>query len=121
MFTITLEESDGRLVCRPDGDLDATNAGQLRASFSDLARPIPVVIDLSNVPFLDSAGLGALVGGIRRIREAGGWVTVSTGRRSIARVLRTVGFDRVVTLVESLEEALNLPSPGNLSLGARVG
>lgn len=121
MFTITIEESDGRLVCRPDGDLDATNAGRLRASFSELARPVPVVIDLSSVPFLDSAGLGALVGGIRRIREAGGSVTVSTGRRSTARVLRTVGFDRVVTLVDSLEDAVSLPVPEvGLSLGAPV-
>lgn len=110
MFTITLETIDHRLVCRPHGDLDAANAAQLRASFTVLAQPAPVVIDLSGVPFLDSAGLGALVGGVRRVREAGGSVTVCAGRRSISRVLRTVGFDRVAHLVDSLEEALALPA-----------
>ncbi|MGH9067163.1 MAG: STAS domain-containing protein [Acidimicrobiales bacterium] len=122
MFEIALEAVDGHLVCQPHGDLDAANAAQMRAAFTTLARPAPVVIDLSGVPFLDSAGLGALVGGIRRIREAGGTVTVSTGRASIARVLRTVGFDRVVSLVDTLEDALAMPWEGaGLSVGAAVG
>lgn len=120
MFTITVESLDGRQVCRPQGDLDSVNASQLRAAFATLAQPGPVVIDLSGVPFLDSAGLGALVGGIRRIREAGGSVVVCSGRRSITRVLHTVGFDRVVALVDSLQAALAL-LPERISEGAGVG
>ncbi|MGH9065853.1 MAG: STAS domain-containing protein [Acidimicrobiales bacterium] len=122
MFKITLESIDGRLVCQPEGDLDAAHAASLRASFGALAQPTAVVIDLTGVPFLDSAGLGALVGGVRRIREAGGSVTVCAGRRSIARVLRTVGFDRVVTLVDTLGEALAVPfEDGRVVLAAGAG
>jgi anti-sigma B factor antagonist len=125
MFTISIEHRQGWLTCRPEGDLDASTASQLRASFDTLVHPMPVLIDLSGVPFVDSAGLGALVGGVRRIREAGGTVTVCAGRRSIARVLRTVGFDRVVHLVDSLEEVPTPPaSEGDdavLAVGAGAG
>ncbi len=125
MLTIAIEHRQGWLTCRPQGDLDASSASELRACFDALVRPAPVLIDLSGVPFLDSAGLGALVGGVRRIREAGGAVTVCAGRRSIARVLRTVGFDRVVHLVDSLEEVPDLAVPEDddavLALGAGAG
>ncbi len=41
---------------------------------------VRLVIDLSRVPFIDSAGLGALIGGIRRTRELGGQVAVACSR-----------------------------------------
>ncbi|MBV8692858.1 MAG: STAS domain-containing protein, partial [Actinobacteria bacterium] len=63
----------------------------------------------------DSAGLGALIGGIRRARELGGDVAVSCSRPTLTRLLRTTGFDRIVTVAETLEEAaaaLGSSTPG---------
>lgn len=111
MFKITLESVNGSVVCHPVGDLDSPNVSQLRAAFSALAQPGHVVIDLTEVPFVDSAGLGALVGGVRRVREAGGTVAVFPGRHSVARVLRMVGFDKIVQLTSSLAEALEDGAP----------
>ena len=45
---------------------------------------------------MDSAGLGALIGGIRRAREAGGEVAVACSRPTLTRLLHTTGFDRIV-------------------------
>ena len=45
---------------------------------------------------MDSAGLGALIGGIRRAREAGGDVAVACSRPTLTRLLHTTGFDRIV-------------------------
>ena len=64
-----------------------------------------LLIDLSDVPFMDSAGLGALIGGIRRTREAGGEVAVACSRPSLTRLLHTTGFDRIVPVAESVDEA----------------
>jgi anti-sigma B factor antagonist len=68
---------------------------------------------MSEVPFVDSAGLGALIGGIRRTREAGGEVAVCCNRPTLVRLLHTTGFDRIVTVAETIEEAaaaLNEPA-----------
>ena len=54
---------------------------------------------------MDSAGLGALIGGIRRTREGGGNVAVACSRQSLTRLLHTTGFDRIVPVEESVDEA----------------
>ena len=55
---------------------------------------------------MDSAGLGALIGGIRRTRENEGEVAVACSRPTLTRLLHTTGFDRIVPVKDSLEEAL---------------
>jgi anti-sigma B factor antagonist len=65
-----------------------------------------LVLDLSEVPFIDSGGLGALIAGIRRIHERGGAVVVTSSRAPVARLLRTAGFDRFAPLVTTREEAV---------------
>ena len=54
---------------------------------------------------MDSAGLGALIGGIRRTREAGGDVAVACSRPTLTRLLHTTGFDRIVAVTETVEAA----------------
>lgn len=73
---------------------------------SELCSYQSVAIDLAGVPFVDSAGLGALVGGVRRIREAGGRVALFGPRRNVGRLIRIAGFDRVAPLLDSFEEAV---------------
>ena len=93
------------IVLAPMGALDAYTAAEFRATVASLPmRPARVVIDLTTVSFLDSAGLGALVGAIRRVRDAGGRVAVAA-QQAPARVLRTAGLDRIVTITDRLEEA----------------
>ena len=101
----TSETAEGYTICRPMGELDAFTVSQFRQSLAELASKPRLVIDMSGVPFIDSAGLGALIGGIRRGRELGGDVVVSCNRPSLVRTLRTTGFDRIVTMTETVEEA----------------
>lgn len=105
MLHIQLEERDGYTICRPVGELDAYTVGQFRESLADLATRPKLLIDMSDVPFVDSAGLGALIGGIRRSREVGGDVAVCCNRPTLVRLLHTTGFDRIVTVADTLEEA----------------
>ncbi len=102
---IEIEENDAYTLCRPDGELDAYTVGEFRETLGGVAEAKSLLIDLSDVPFMDSAGLGALIGGIRRIREAGGEVAVACSRQSLTRLLHTTGFDRIVPVAESIEEA----------------
>ncbi len=114
MLDIQLENGDGYVICRPVGELDAFTVSQFRQSLAELASNPRILIDMSGVPFVDSAGLGALIGGIRRARELGGDVAVACNRPTLTRLLHTTGFDRIVTVTETVEEAaaaLLEPSP----------
>ena len=106
MLEIQIEEAEDHTVCRPVGELDAYTVGQFRESLGDLATTGRLLIDLSEVPFMDSAGLGALIGGIRRAREAGGEVAVACSRPTLTRLLHTTGFDRIVPVTETVDEAV---------------
>ncbi len=64
-----------------------------------------LLIDMSGATFIDAAGLGALIGGTRRTRELGGAVAVACNRPTLTRLLRTTGFDRLVSVSETIEEA----------------
>jgi anti-sigma B factor antagonist len=92
-------------ICRPVGELDAFTVGHFREALAELASKPRLIIDMSGVSFIDSAGLGALIGGIRRTRELGGEVVVCCNRPSIVRTLQTTGFDRIVTMTETVGEA----------------
>ena len=106
MLEIETNDSDGYALCRPVGELDAYTVAAFRDALSELATQPRVVIDLSEVPFMDSAGLGALIGGIRRAREHGGDVAVACSRPTLTRLLHTTGFDRIVPVTDTVDAAV---------------
>lgn len=77
------------------GEVDVSNAHELRdaidAAFEEgLAQ---VEVDLSEVPYIDSTGIGVLVGAAHRAGEAGGSLAVLRPQRNVARVLSLLGVD----------------------------
>lgn len=108
MLEIEVEELGTHTLCRPIGELDAYTVATFRAALGELSSQPRVVIDLSEVPFMDSAGLGALIGGIRRARENGGDVAVACSRPTLTRLLHTTGFDRIVPVTETLAGAIEV-------------
>lgn len=101
MLEVHVFSTESYTVCRPLGELDAFTVGQFREAMAELSTSPRLLVDLAGVPFLDSAGLGALIGGVRRTREAGGDVAVFGARPAVARLLHTTGFDRVASVAES--------------------
>jgi anti-sigma B factor antagonist len=88
---IVVEHSDDRTVCRIRGDLDAINAPRLRAVLGEcLDRD--VVVDLSAVEFIDSSGLGALVGALKRFAASGHRLTLRAPTSAIRRVFAVTGL-----------------------------
>jgi anti-anti-sigma factor len=117
VLEIHIEERADYTVCRPVGELDAYTVAKFREALAELASVPRLLIDLSDVPFMDSAGLGALIGGIRRAREADGEVTVACSRPTLTRLLHTTGFDRIVPVTDTVDEAARalLEAPRDLS------
>lgn len=108
MFSITIETVEHAAICRIHGEADSASAAVLRETMGTLAAHPKVVLDFSGVPFIDSAGLGTVIGGVRRIRGANGDVVLCSARRSIQRLLHTVGMDRILPMVDTLSEAMSL-------------
>jgi anti-sigma B factor antagonist len=105
VLEIAVQQAEGYSICRPVGELDAYTVGRFREALGELSSVDRLLIDLSDVPFMDSAGLGALIGGIRRAREAGGEVAVACSRPTLTRLLHTTGFDRIVSVTETVDGA----------------
>jgi anti-sigma B factor antagonist len=96
------------VVLHQTGDLDAYTAPELRARLHEATdgRARHVVVDLADVTFIDSAGLGALVGAHRRMQEGGGRLSIVRPPPLVARAFELTGLDEVFDLCDDRGEAL---------------
>ena len=87
--------------------LDSYVAGDVKAqAFRRLDRRADLVIDLGNLEFVDSAGLGVLVGIYKRLKQSGQRVAVVRPQPYVARVMRIIKLDRVFELFEDVPAAV---------------
>jgi anti-sigma B factor antagonist len=107
---LTLTEHIVRtIVVAPQQRIDAFSAPELRAALErQLGGGVRrFVVDLSAVPFLDSAGMAVLVSLLKRSREQGGDVRlVWPAEEAARRIIKLTKFDRVFTMAETAEAAL---------------
>ncbi|HEY3020369.1 MAG TPA: STAS domain-containing protein [Solirubrobacteraceae bacterium] len=100
---------DGQVVLSVTGEIDLENAGRARER---IVSSVPsgaqgIVLDLSNVSHLDSAGVRLLFDLARRLRDRRQELAVVAPSHSLLRdILAVVSLDRVATVTETLDEAL---------------
>ena len=105
VLSIQTFEAGDVTVMRPLSELTAEVGNQWRSQFHALIPGRGLVVDLDGVPFMDSAGLGVLIGGIRRVREGGGEVALAATQPAMRRLLRITGLDKIVEVSDCAEEA----------------
>ena len=95
-------------VLQVAGEVDAYTAPMLREQIHDLAAKgaVHLIADLSQVSFLDSTGLGALVGGLKRLREAAGSLTLVIVAPRILRLFQITGLTKVLAIHSAVAEAI---------------
>ena len=100
-FGVHTEVADGRATVAVRGEVDVYTAPQLRDRlYSVIADGIAdVVLDLADMTFIDSTGLGVIVGTLKRLRESGGELTLRAPSRSTRKVLEITGLTRILTIV----------------------
>jgi len=106
---VQLEGSEEVPVIRVAGEVDLTTAPELRAKLAELpAAGGTVVIDMSEVTFLDSTGLSVLVASWKRFGEADEHrnFRLVVNRPAIQRVLDVTGLTQVFGVFPTLEEAI---------------
>jgi anti-sigma B factor antagonist len=104
----TIGPSGDCAVLQVSGEIDLYTAPVLRERIQDLAAKgtVHIIADLSRVDFLDSTGLGVLVGGLRRLREAGGSLTLVISAPRIRRVFEITGLTKVFPPQPSVPAAI---------------
>jgi anti-sigma B factor antagonist len=104
---IEIVKKDDYCVLIPGGDLDVYTVGSLRDAIGQMIeeQTTRVVVDLDGVPFMDSSGLGALMGGVRRLREAGGDLAIACTREQHLKLFAITGFGEGVSIAPTVEEA----------------
>ena len=112
-LVVHAEERDGWAVVHASGDLDMTTAPRLRGIVVDIVvRGQPnVVLDLQAVDFIDSTGLGVLVGLLKRTRAQGGDLRLVSTRPSLRSVLELTGLDRALSLATRVEDVFGSSDP----------
>lgn len=105
---IKSEHNGAALIFRLKGSLDLATSPTVRAALLEAAgeEKHEIVVDLSNVEFIDSTGLGALIGGHRRALENGGGVSLVVTDGPISRLLNITGLIRVFKVYGSVADAL---------------
>lgn len=90
------------------GEIDLHTAPRLREAVVDAvdAGHTRLVIDVENVDFLDSTGLGVLVGGLKRVRSEGGSLDIVCTQPRLLKIFEITGLDKVFGLHGSLEDAI---------------
>jgi anti-sigma B factor antagonist len=104
---IDIQDKGDYKVLVPVGDLDVYTVGSLRDALGKMIEDETpsVVVDLDGVPFMDSSGLGALMGGVRRLREAGGDLAIACTREQHLKLFTITGFGEGVSIAPTVEEA----------------
>ncbi len=100
-------------VLRITGEVDIYTAPQVRERVIQLLADgvLHIIMDLRDAQFMDSTGLGVLVGSLKRLRLAGGSLRLVIGPGRIYNLFRITGLVNVFTLHESMAEAIAADHP----------
>ena len=94
------------------GEVDLYTAPEFKQQLLDVISQggKNVIVDFSNTTFIDSTTLGVLVGGVKRLRQNEGQLSLVCSDRNITKIFEITGLDRVFTIHATREEALGAQS-----------
>ena len=106
-LAIETSDRDGWTVLDAEGELDVYTAPWLRARFREIIGQggTHLIVDLSEISFIDAAGLGSLVGALKAARVAHGELRL-VGQPALARLLEITGLRHALPLFTSTEAAV---------------
>lgn len=106
-LSLVTRSVSGHTVLEVGGEIDVYTAPRLRERLVELsaAGRHHVVVDLARVEFMDSSGLGVLVGAHRRLRTGEESLTLVCPEEKLLKIFRITGLDTVFDIHRSVDEA----------------
>ena len=107
-LTLATNEVDGATIIAVGGEIDVYTAPKLRDKITELVADgvYQIVIDMEAVEFLDSTGLGVLVGGLKKVRAHDGSLELICTQDRLLKIFRITGLAKVFVIHDSSDGAL---------------
>ena len=102
----------GATVIVLNGEIDIYTAPKLRKKLASLIEggTYQLILDLERVEFLDSTGLGALIGGLKGVRAHDGSMDIVCTQSRILRIFKITSLDKVFEIYDTIGDALAVRS-----------
>jgi len=109
-MNLTIESrtpSETTCILHVEGEVDVYTSPRLKQEIVKQAESGTkrLIVDLSKIEYLDSTGLGVLIGGLKRFREAEGNLALLGPGMRILRIFEITGLDKIFDIYQSEEEA----------------
>ena len=106
-LSVSTSDHGALTIVHVGGEIDVYTAPLLRAALHTrgAAGPTDLIVDLEEVTFMDSTGLGVLVGRLKLVRGQNGTLRIVSSQDRILKVFKITGLDKVFHIYNSIESA----------------
>jgi anti-sigma B factor antagonist len=113
MNELTVHSGGPPTVVDLRGEIDVATAGDVRTQIWTLVRngQHELILDLDQVTFMDSSGLGMLVSGLRRVQHHGGYLELVCSQERLLMLFRITGLNETFRIHDTVAAALSRPVP----------
>ncbi len=90
-----------KLIALLSGEIDHHQVAPVRESIDEKIstdNPKELVLDFTDISFMDSSGIGLIMGRYKKMRELGGCITIKNPSPNTYRVLKLAGMDRLAKI-----------------------
>jgi stage II sporulation protein AA (anti-sigma F factor antagonist) len=105
---LIVKEKKRCIVVKIVGDIDQHNAEELRERIDkayERSRCKHMIFDFSLVSFMDSSGIGLLIGRYKSVRNRGGVVAIASMNKDLIRIYNISGLKKIMTCYDTLDQA----------------
>lgn len=117
---VTLIAGHRLIVMRIYGEIDHHMAGEIKKRLeSEIKRTgaVNIALDFGRVTFMDSAGIGMIIGRYRTVQALGGRLIIYDASQQVLRLLEMAGINGLVIISDTLQQGIKMLNSGK---GARV-
>ncbi len=107
---LNYEIIDSKLIVKLDGELDHHVSEEIRTELDEAIekkRIKHLIFDLKNLRFMDSSGIGVIMGRYKHISKQGGKVAIIQVSDKVDKIFSLSGLYKIVEKYNNLNEALN--------------
>jgi len=103
---MVVQQIEGKAVAKVSGRIDATSAHAFDSKLSKLLSEKALLVDMGGVDYLSSAGMRVMLSAAKNVEAEGGKIAFCSIQDDVLEILKVAGFDRVLKLYPTQDQAL---------------